>query len=118
VKTKGIIAVALLQIVLSGCRETPGDMVGSSLADVERRFGLPDIKSKTTMPTEPTGVPGPVLLKPGDPYLFVEYVDLRGRQWHLTFVSAVIYARVKGKSPGSEPWYLLEAIDFDRDVVF
>jgi len=86
-KAKAIIAVVLLQIVLSGCRATPGNMLGSSLADVERRFGPPDIKSKTTMPAGPTGAPTPALLKPGDPYLFVEYADLRGCQWHLTFVS-------------------------------
>ncbi len=66
----------------------------------------------------PTGAPRPALLGPGDPYLFVGYPDLQGRQWHLVFVSSGIFTRVKGESPGSEPWYLLEVADYAKDLVF
>jgi len=93
-------------------------MIGASLAEVEARWGVPDYKGETYVPSEPTGVPGPALLKAGDTYLAVSYWNIRGRQWHLTFVKPDVFSNIKGKAPGSADWYLLEVADWDKDLRF
>ena len=111
--------VVLIGFLLSGCASTPGRMIGKSLSDVEDAFGKPDGKSAEVVKTTPYEVPMPVTqLQPGDPFLFVIYPNLDSRQWWLTFVSPELYEKRKGSSPGSEKWYLIEAIDFDKDLVF
>jgi hypothetical protein len=117
-KVQTLSMIALVCICLAGCRQSPKDMIGASLADVESRYGVPDIKTVTEKASEPTGTPTPVLLKPGDTYLFVEYSNIKGRKWLLTFVKPDVFGRIKGKAPGSADWYLLETVNFDKDLVF
>lgn len=56
--------------------------------------------------------------KPGDSYLSVWYLNLSGRRWSLTFVTPDVYSRIRGHSPGTDAWYLLEVADWDKDLVF
>ncbi|MBA4387514.1 MAG: hypothetical protein C0404_06000 [Verrucomicrobia bacterium] len=106
-----------LTLVLSGCQSTPGSLLGKPLSEVEKRFGQPDIKTPAQVGTD-RRAPQPKLLSPGDPYLYVSYSNVKGRRWHLVFVNPKVFEKIKGENPGQADWYLLEASDYDKDLVF
>ena len=106
-----------MTLVLSGCGSDPGAMLGKPLAEVERRFGKPDHKGPAQV-TSDRRAPQPRLLSRGDRYLFVLYSSLKGRRWYLVFVTPEVFEKINGKNPGDAHWYLIEAKDYDKDLVF
>ena len=116
------LVAAVLIPLLVGCSKSPSSMISSSLTVVEKRFGVPDTKSITSIPiAQPLSklnAPMPTLLYPGESYLYVHYSNLNSRQWTLVFVSPELYNKRKGNIPGPEPWYLLETMNYDKDLRF
>lgn len=117
VRTRLLPLALVMVVALIGCRRGPNGMLGQTLSDVEKKFGAPDEEAEAQV-TADRRAPQPRLLSVGDRYLSVSYSNLKGRQWHLVFVTPETYKRVKGKSPGASKWYLLEVSDYDKDLVF
>jgi hypothetical protein len=112
--------LAISLLLIAGCGFRPEKLVGLSLDDVKERLGPPSRQDNSIVPPTWDGAmgPRPTLLKPGDKYIGVLYNDYQGQQVHVFAVSAQIYQRVKGVSPGSKDAYVLEVYTFPKGAVF
>ena len=113
-----IFAVMLtVALIASGCQSTPRGMVGKPLSVIEKRVGRPSTKVLTKVSGDRWG-PHPQLLSVGDPYLYVGYAGLRGRDWYLFFVRPEVFKKIKGGKADQDDWYLLQCEWYPEDTMF
>lgn len=92
-------------------------MVGRPLSVIEKRCGQPTTKVLSHVSGD-KWAPNPQLLSVGEPYLYVEYRGLRGRDWYLFFVRPEEFKKIKGGKTEQDDWYLLEGVGFDEGTMF
>ena len=62
--------------------------------------------------------PFPEALRAQDKYRLFYYSNFDGEQWHFYLVPPDVYQRIRGQSPGTAAWYVLESYHYPQGTVF